>query len=134
MALQFDTTLRNTMLDSIETSVSAGGAGKVQIWTGSVPANCGAASTGTKLWEYTLGTDFMSNASAGSKAFNPVPLSAAAVATGTAGYFRIVNNSGTAIMQGTVATSGADLNLDNTSINSGQTVQITSWTITAPGA
>jgi hypothetical protein len=37
-------------------------------------------------------------------------------------------------MQGTVATSGGDMTIDNTSINSGQTVTISSLSFTAPGA
>jgi hypothetical protein len=39
-------------------------------------------------------------------------------------------------MQGTVTVTsgGGDIEIDNTSINSGQSVNITSWTWTAPGA
>lgn len=61
-----------------------------------------------------------------------VPLSdASADATGTASKAEIRNNSGTPIVTGlTVGTSASDIILTSTSITSGQTVTITSGTIT----
>jgi hypothetical protein len=135
MALQFSTTARNNLLDSLETSV--GVSGIVKIYSGSVPATCATAASGTNLVTWNLGSDWAANASGGSKSFSATPLVANAVATGTAGYFRLFATDGTTChMQGTVTItgSGGDMTLDNTSINSGQNVQITSWTLTAPGA
>lgn len=133
MALQFSTTYRNAILDAIETT--AGTSAKVRIYSGSAPANCAAAATGTLLAEWSLASDWAGAASSGSKSLSSTPLSATAAATGTAGYFRLVDSAGTTThMQGTVGTSGTDLIIDNTSITSGQTVQITSWSWTAPGA
>ena len=55
----------------------------------------------------------------------------AATASGTAAAARIKNSSGTAKITGlTVGTSGSDINLDNTNINNGQNVTLTSATIT----
>lgn len=55
----------------------------------------------------------------------------AASASGTAAAARIKNSGGTANLTGlTVGTSGSDINLDNTSINSGQNVTLSSATIT----
>ena len=57
--------------------------------------------------------------------------------TGTAGYFRIYPSASTtvnAVVQGTVATSAADMIVTNTSINSGQSLTFTSLTVTAFGA
>lgn len=60
-----------------------------------------------------------------------VPLSATASATGTAAKAELRNNSDTTIVSGlTVGTSGSDINLTSTSITSGQTVTVTSGTIT----
>ena len=134
MALQFSTVVRNAMLDSIETTV--GVSALIQIWAGAVPGNAGTAiGAQTKLVEFALASDWASAASGGSKAFLNTPLSVTAVGSGTATFFRITNSAGTTChVQGNVGTSGADLNLDNVSINSGQTVQIVSWTINAPGA
>lgn len=50
----------------------------------------------------------------------------------TAGHFRIKSNAGVVILQGNVGTSGCDLNLNTTAINSGDSVTITSFKITLP--
>jgi hypothetical protein len=55
----------------------------------------------------------------------------AAGATGTAAKAVVKNSAGAAHLTGlTVGTSGADINLDNTSLNSGQNVTLSSATIT----
>jgi len=61
-----------------------------------------------------------------------VPLSATASATGTAAKAEFRQNDGTTVeVSGlTVGTSGADINLTSVSITSGQTVTVTSGTIT----
>ena len=135
MALQFSTPVRNAMLDAIESAV--GTSAVVRIFTGSVPASTSTANAGTNLVTWNLGSDWAANASGGSKTFSGTPISANAVATGTAGYYRLYGSDGTTChMQGTVTLTGAggDMTLDNTSINSGQNVQITAWTLTAPSA
>lgn len=53
-------------------------------------------------------------------------------ATGTATWFRAFTSNAVAIIDGDVNTAGADLNLNTTSIQSGATVSITSWTVTMP--
>ena len=59
------------------------------------------------------------------------PKSGVAGATGTAAVARIKEGGGTVIVNNlTVGTSGSDINLNSTSITSGQTVTITSGTIT----
>ena len=56
-----------------------------------------------------------------------------ATATGTAAVGRFFKSDGTtAVADCDVATSGATININNTSINSGQNVSITSGTITVP--
>ncbi|RUR68675.1 hypothetical protein EJP67_16560 [Variovorax guangxiensis] len=135
MTIQMSTALRNALLDQIETT--AGTAVKVQIRSGAQPANCAAADSGTLLAEFTLDSDWASAASAGVKTFTGLPKTATAGATGTAAHYRFKDNAGTTThMQGTVTATGGggDMTIDNTSIASGQSVQITSWTITAPGA
>lgn len=60
-----------------------------------------------------------------------VPLSATASATGTAALAEFRNNAGTVIVSGlTVGTSATDIIINATAISSGQTVQVTSGTIT----
>lgn len=57
--------------------------------------------------------------------------SAAALATGTAGYWALMKSDGvTPVVMGDVATSGADLNLNAVAFTSGQLVSVSSFTLT----
>jgi hypothetical protein len=135
MSIQLSTAVRNARLDAIESTIGA--AAKLQIWTGSMPASCATAASGTKLLEDTLASDWAANASGGTKSFNNTPIAGSGLAGGTAGYFRIVDSAGTTChLQGTVTATGGggDMTIDNTSIASGQTVNITSFTLTDANA
>ncbi len=136
MALQFSTTYRNALLDQLATT--EGGSEVIKIFTGAVPANCAAADSGTRRVEYDLaGAGDWLAASGGTKTLAGLTLSTTAVAAGTAGYFRMYDAGATNChMQGTVTATGGggDLTLDNIVIANGQTVQLTGFTLTAPGA
>lgn len=135
MALQFSTTVRNAWLDNFESTV--GTTAVLKIFTGSPPANCAAANSGTELASMTLPSDWMAAASSGSKAKSGTWEEDSALATNTAGHFRLYASDGTTChMQGTVTATGGggDMTLDSTSITSGQTITITGFTLTAPGA
>jgi hypothetical protein len=132
MALQFQTTLRNTWLDAITTAIGASGI--LYIRDGTIEANCAAADSGTLLAQLTFNATFAAGAAAGVLTLNAITQDSSADATGTATHFRAKTSGGTTIFQGTVGASGSDLNLTTTSIVSGQPVSVTSWTITAPGA
>ena len=135
MALQYSVAVRNAQLDAVEVTVST--APLLRIYSGSAPANCAAAASGTLLAEMTLPSDWMAAASSGSKALAGTWQDASANADGTAGHFRLYDSGGTTChAQGTVTATGGggDLTLDNVSIASGQSVTITSFTITAGNA
>jgi hypothetical protein len=135
MALQLSTTVRNAILDAIETAI--GTSAVLKIRTGSVPANVGTADSGTVLATLSLPSDWMAAAASGSKALAGSWTDATADATGTAAHWRIYASDGTtAHMQGTVtATSGGgDIELQNTSIAANQAVTITSFTVSAANA
>lgn len=136
MALQFSTAYRNALLDQFETT--AGQSEVIKLFTGSAPANCAAADSGTLLATFTLAASGdWSPASGGSKALASTPLSVNASGTGTAGYFRWYASNGTTChMQGSVTLSGGggDLTVDNTNLQAGQQCQVTGFTMTAPGA
>lgn len=135
MAVQFSTSVRNAMLDAIETTI--GTSAVLKIRSGSVPATCATADAGTALVTYSLASDWASAASSGAKALSSLPLSTTAGATGTAAHYRIYASDGTTCHeQGTVTATGGggDMTVDNTSINSGQTVNITAFTKTMGGA
>lgn len=135
MAIQYSTTVRNNQLDQVE--ATTGTSAILRIYSGSAPANCAAAATGTLLAEMTLPSDWMAAASSGSKAKSGTWQDTSANATGTAGYFRILDSTGTTThVQGTVTATGGggDLTLDNTSIASGQSVTINTFSLSAANA
>ena len=127
MALAYSTTLRNAMLDAITTA--AGASALLRIYDGSRPATGGTATT--LLAELTCNATFAPSASSGVLTLNSITQDSSANATGTATWFRIVKSDGTTfVMDGSVGTSGSDLNLTTTSITSGQPVSVTSFVIT----
>jgi hypothetical protein len=131
MALTFTTGLRNTLLDTIEST--AGSAALLRIYSGTAPANANAtALTGTDiLATLTLPPNWMNDASGGTKT-KLGSWAATAGNTGTATHFRVLNNAGSVTyIQGTVGTSGADLILGTVSIVSGATITVTGFTLTA---
>lgn len=134
MAIKFDTTTRNAEMDAVTTRV--GTSARLRVYNGTRPANPGTAITSqTMLVELTCNaTAFAPAASGGVLTANAISNGTAA-ATGTASWFRLFQSNGTtAIMDGDVGTSGSDLNLNNTSIATSQTVSVTSFAITEGNA
>lgn len=139
MALQMNTTTRNARLDTIEST--NGTSCCLEIRTGAQPADCSQASSGTLLVTIDLPTDWMAAAASGSKAKAGTWQDTSADGTGTAAHFRVYNSQATkdgttCFLQGSVtATSGGgDIELDNTSISTGQQVTITTFTLTDANA
>jgi hypothetical protein len=137
VAQQYSTALRNALLDLIESHI--GTSAVLKIRSGSVPASVATADSGTVLATLNLPSDWMAAASSGSKAKSGTwnDTSADAGAPTNAGHFRLYASDGTTChVQGTVTATGGggDLTLDSISITAGQTVTITGWTWTAPGA
>lgn len=130
MAIKQTTAVRNAQLDALNTQIGA--SARLRIYNGTRPANANTAITSqTMLVELTCNaTAFAAAASGGVLTANAISNGTAA-ATGTASWFRLWQSNGTtAIMDGDVSTSGADVNLNNTSIATGQTVSVTSFTVT----
>lgn len=65
MSLQLSTTVRNAQADAVKTAI--GTSPKLQIRTGAPTANCAAADSGTLLCEITLPSNWMADASSGTK-------------------------------------------------------------------
>ena len=131
MTIQYDATTRNAKLDAIESANGASCA--MEIRTGAQPANCSSVSTGTLLCTINLPADWMANAAAGAKA-KAGTWSAAAVAGGTAGHFRLYRSQATkdgttCFMQGSIGQGTGDLSFDNTTVASGQTITVNTFTI-----
>lgn len=133
MSLQISVSCQNAVLDALESTV--GTSAILKIRSGSVPATCATADSGTVLATINLPSDWMAAASSGTKSKSGTWQDASADATGTAGHFRIYDSGGTTCHhQGTVTATGGggDMTLDNTSIASGQSVTISGYTFTAP--
>ena len=129
MAIQHSTTTRNRKRDAYVAAFPAGSS--LAIRTGA-PAGVANTAGGSALATIVLpATPFTSGT--GAVTLNGT-WSVAASDTGTAAHYRLTNGSD--IEEGTITATGGggDLTLDNTSIATGQTVSITSWTRTMPAA
>lgn len=113
------------------------GAGSIQIRTGAQPATANDAATGTLLATVTLADPSFAAAVAGVATLDATPvLSTVGVAAGTAGWFRMLDNSGDTVLDGavTVTGGGGELELNTTTISIGVTVDITAGTLTTPAS
>lgn len=126
------------MLNSTGLAESLGASPKIRIYSGTPPANADAAlSSNTQLAELVCASTpisgYTDTGTAARATFGAIASDTSADATGTATFFRILDNAGTTVKgQGTVGTSASDLILNTTSITSGSTVSITSATIDLP--
>jgi hypothetical protein len=130
MTLQYSTSVRNARLDQVESTI--GTAPKLQFFTGSMPADCATADSGTKVVDTALPSDWMAAASGGTKAKTGT-WSLTGIAAGNAGYFRIKDSAGTTChAQGTITATGGggDMTLDNINVANGQAVTVNSFTLT----
>lgn len=129
MTIRFDTTMRNTMVTALTGAI---GSATLSIYTGSQPAAANDAATGTKLVDITI-NGFNTPATGSATLDTSTPNTGVAVATGTAGWGRIVGGTGERI-DGTVGTSGTDFTINSTSITNGATVTLTAMTVTQPAS
>ncbi len=131
MTLGMAVPLRNARLDAI--TAFAGANAKLRIYDGSRPATGGTATT--LLAELTCNATFAPAASGGALTLNAITGDTTADATGTATWARIVKSDGTThVADCSVGTSGADINLNTTSIVAGAAVTVTSAVITEGNA
>ena len=135
MALQFSASVRNALLDVIESTIGVSAVLKIR--TGAAPATVATADSGTVVATLTLPSDWLAAASGSTKAQSGTWSDSSADATGTAAHFRFYASDGTtAHIQGTVTATGGggDITVDNVSFAAGQAFSITGFTLTAPGA
>jgi hypothetical protein len=123
MAVTYSTAAKTARLNAVVTTIDAG-----------TPAS--TIEIGTTGFASTLVVINLANPSATVSGdvltfdFDP-DVSGTAAATGAAAEARIKDGDGNIVISGlTVGTSGADINLDSTSITTGQTVTLTTGTIT----
>lgn len=132
MAIGMAVALRNARLDAITTF--AGASAKLRIYNGSQPATGGTATT--LLAELTCNASaFAGAAASGVLTLNAITSDTAADATGTATWARITKSDGTThVLDCTVGTAGADINLNTVSIVINAQVSVTSATLTEANA
>lgn len=151
MTIRLSTKLRDNLAGTTGFS-STFANGVIEIYSGSQPATADAAVTGTLLGTVTLGSGAFTPgtstngltfaaASGGSVSKSGV-WSFNGVAAGIAGWFRLKGNAVDAgalstvlpRLDGSIAVSGADLNLSNITIAIGAPNTIDSFTFTIPAA
>ena len=91
-----------------------------------------AVTTQVKLASCALGSTALGAASAGTKTANAIT-NGTGLAVGTATWFRVYKSDhATAVIDGSVGTSAADLIMADTAITVSGVVPITSWTVSMP--
>ena len=151
MTVRLSTGLRNAMAGSVGFAAAFTG-GVIEVRTGSQPGSADSPASGTLLGTVTLNslpfvpgetTNGLTFADAASGAVSKSGVwSFNGIAAGTAGWFRLKanavddgsNSTITPRLDGSIATSGADLNLSNTSIAVGAPNTIDSFSFTIPAA
>ena len=126
MSTQIATVVKTEQAQAVADVFNTSGT-TLSIYTGSQPADADSSATGTLLATLNLPNPCFSAASSGAISKTGT-WSGTASASGTAGWFRIEN--GSYRIDGTIGTSGQDMNLSSTSIISGGTVTINTASFT----
>ena len=135
MTTRISTAARNAAADGVVDLLDAGaGAGYIEIRTGAQPAAVGDAATGTLLATLPLSDPAFGAAANGTATAGAITSDANADNSGNAGWFRAYDSEGTAVIDGSVTATGGggDMQLTSVAITAGETVQVTSWTVTMP--
>lgn len=138
MTLGFATTLRTARATAIRDALDVGATGAlIDIYDGTRPATGAAITTQILLATLTCST-ISGTITNGVLTFNAITDgtgTAGATGTGkTATWCRMRDSASTFVTDGSVGTSGADINLNSTLIATGQTVSCTSGVITEGNA
>lgn len=136
MATRLPTASRNAACNAIVDLIDAGGTGTIQIRTGAQPASANSAATGTLLGTLTFSATAFAPASSGQAAANSITGDNSADANGTAGWFRVLSGGGATVFDGDITGNGGggDMEMNNTTITAGGTIDVTSFTFTLPAS
>src|SRR3954470_17445649 len=119
----------NTKVDAQSALLNSG---FLDIYDGTQPSTADTAvSTQTKLARLTFGATGFAAASNGAANANAIASDSSADATGTASWFRALKSDGTTVVyDGSVGTSGCNLNLNSAAIQQHAQVSVSSLTYT----
>lgn len=122
------TTLRNAMLDQINSAIGAGGF--LRIYDGTQPATADTAiTTQNLLASLPLSATPFGTAASGVATANAITDDSSADATGTATWGSFVTSAGVRVIDGSAGTSAADIVLNTVSIVTGGVVSCSSATV-----
>ena len=135
MAFRLATDTRNKACDAIVDDIDAGsGAGTIAIRTGAQPTNVGDADSGTLLGTLTFSDPAFGASSTGTATASAITSDTNADASGTAGHFRIKDSDANIHSDGTCGQGTGDLSFNNSSIVSGGTIAMSSFSVTEPSS
>lgn len=126
---------------SVDAGCALANTGKLRVYSGAQPTDSNTAiGAQTLLGEFTMGaTAFAASVASGTAPTRSAVATANAVAnvtalaTGTASFFRMLKSDGTtALFDGTVGLSGCDLNLTDITLTIGETMSVSSLTVSNP--
>lgn len=108
--------------------------GYLRIYDGTQPTNADTAiGAQVLLAELRFAATAFAAASAGVATANAITSDSSANATGTATWYRTLKSDGTTVVSdGSVGTSGANLNLNSVAITAGAAVDCTAFVFTQP--
>lgn len=135
LTLTITNAVAQAMLQALKDAIDAGTAAIIEIYTASQPTDADTAvGAQTKLATLTM------SATAFGAVGDDTPgaiMTAAAItadssadATGTAAWFRMLTQAGgTTILDGSISTTGADMNFNTVSFTSGSQIEISSMVV-----
>lgn len=132
--MQKSTDLRDAQNDQFETILGASPI--LELRTGAAPANCAAADSGTLIASMTLPADFMGASASGVKSKSGTWEDLSANAAGDVAHFRFKTSGAVCKAQGTVTETGGggEMIINNATVDAGQPITVTAFSITASGA
>lgn len=148
MALRLSTGLRNAMLSTNDFSTEMN-LSKIDIYSGTQPSSADNAVPAGSTLLVTIsesggatGLTFDAASNGSIEKASAETWSGTAVASGTAGWFRMYESGGSPAsssstesrLDGSVAVSGGDINISSTSVSSGATQTVSSFTLTLPAS
>lgn len=108
--------------------------GVIEIRTGTQPADPDVAATGTLLATLTFSNPAFGATSSRTATASSITDDSSADASGTAAWARMeTGTAGTGVIDCEVGSSGADINFNSVSFTAGDSVSITSLTVSYPG-
>lgn len=126
---------------SLDAGCVLANAGKLRVYSGAQPTDANTAiAAQVLLGEFTMNaTAFAASAASGVAPTRAAVATANAIAnivalaTNTAAWFRLLKSDGTTVLfDGTVGVSGCDLNLTDITLTTGETMSVSSFTVSNP--